>query len=358
MDLEKRFELIKGVGEEIVTEKELYELLRTKEHLVAYDGFEPSGNVHIAQGIMRAVNVNKMIKAGVKFKMLVADWHAMANDKMGGDLNKIQKVGEYLIEVWRVSGMDLSKVDFIWANDLVNKRDYWKTVIQIGRASSVKRIIRCSQIMGRKESEALSAAQIVYPLMQCADIFHLKADITQLGMDQRKVNMLAREVGPSLGYWKPVVVSHHMLMGLGRPISSEKETIESVIDLKMSKSKPASAIFMTDSEEEVKTKIRNAWCPEKGVCENPILEYCKYIIFEKFDTVKIERSKKWGGDIEFRSYKELEESFAKGKIHPLDLKKAVAYYINELIEPVRKHFEKNKKAKELYEFVKRQEVTR
>lgn len=29
--------------------------------------------------------------------------------------------------------------------------------------------------------------------MQCSDIFYLHADICQLGMDQRKVNMLARE---------------------------------------------------------------------------------------------------------------------------------------------------------------------
>ena len=89
--------------------------------------------------------------------------------------------------------------------------------MQIARNSTVQRIVRCSQIMGRKESEQLSAAQIFYPCMQCADIFHLKADITQLGMDQRKVNILAREVGPKLGFGKPVVVSHHMLMGLGEP---------------------------------------------------------------------------------------------------------------------------------------------
>lgn len=358
MDVKKRLELIKSVGEEIVTEEELYELLKTKKKLIAYDGFEPSGNVHIAQGVMRAINVNKMTKAGVKFKMLVADWHAMANNKMGGDLDVIQKVGEYLIEVWRVSGMDLSKVEFVWANDLVNTRDYWKTVVQVGRASTVKRIIRCSQIMGRKEDESLSAAQVVYPLMQCTDIFRLKADITQLGMDQRKVNMLAREVGPGLGFWKPVVISHHMLMGLGRPVSSEKQAADRVIDLKMSKSKPDTAIFMNDTQAEIKRKISKAWCPEKQVHENPILEYCRYMLFEKFDIVKIERSKKWGGDQEFKSYKEFEKSYAKGEIHPLDLKKAVAHYINELVEPVRKHFEKNKKARELYEFVKKQEITR
>lgn len=43
MDLETRLELVKGVGEEIITENELRELLGTKLHPIAYDGFEPSG---------------------------------------------------------------------------------------------------------------------------------------------------------------------------------------------------------------------------------------------------------------------------------------------------------------------------
>ena len=43
--------------------------------------------------------------------------------------------------------------------------------------------------MGRSE-EKLSGAQILYPLMQCCDIFHLNADICQLGVDQRKVFLL------------------------------------------------------------------------------------------------------------------------------------------------------------------------
>ena len=34
--------------------------------------------------------------------------------------------------------------------------------------------IRCCQIMGRNEQDELTAAQIFYPCMQCADIFFLK----------------------------------------------------------------------------------------------------------------------------------------------------------------------------------------
>jgi tyrosyl-tRNA synthetase len=357
MDLNKRIELIKEVGEEIITEEDLKKLLSEKKNPIAYDGFEPSGRIHVAQGIMRAINVNKMIKAGCKFKMWVADWHAWANNKLGGDLEKIQTCGKYLIEVWKATGMDLDNVEFVWANDAMKDVNYWKIVMQVARNSTVTRINRCCQIMGRKEGESLQSSQIFYPCMQCADIFYLGVDIAQLGMDQRKVNMLAREIGPSIGFWKPVAVHHHMLMGLGQPPSGEA-TIDRAIAMKMSKSNPDSAIFMDDSKEEIERKIKKAYCPEGIIEENPILEYCKYIIFEKFDSLKIERPEKWGGNLEFKSYKELEEAFAAKKLHPMDLKTGVSAKLNELIEPVRKHFETNKKAKELLEKVKSFQVTR
>jgi len=357
MDVKERLELIKQVGEEIITEEDLVKLLKEKKNPIAYDGFEPSGRIHIAQGIMRAINVNKMIKAGCKFKMWVADWHAWANNKLGGDLEKIQTTGKYLIEVWKATGMDLSKVEFVWANDAMKDVNYWKTVMQIARNSTVKRIIRCSQIMGRKESESLQASQIFYPCMQCADIFYLNVDIPQLGMDQRKVNMLARELGPKIGFWSPVAVHHHMLMGLGQPPAGES-SVERAITMKMSKSNPDSAIFMDDSEEEIKRKINKAYCPEGIVLENPILEYCKYIIFEKSKELKIERPVKFGGNLIINSYQELENIFLKKELHPMDLKNAVALRLIELLTPVKEHFAKNKKAKGLYEKVKGFEVTR
>ena len=76
---------------------------------------------------------------------------------------------------------------------------------------SATRIVRCSQIMGREETDELSVAQLMYPCMQCADIFFLKADICQLGMDQRKVNVLALEYCEKKKIKrKPVVLSHRM----------------------------------------------------------------------------------------------------------------------------------------------------
>lgn len=357
MDINERIKILREVGEEIISEEELIELLKNKKEPVAYDGFEPSGNIHIAQGILRAINISKIIKAGFKFKVLIADWHAAANNKFNGDLEKIRIVGEYFKEVWKACGMDTDKVEFIWASDLVKDPEYWKIVLNVARANTVTRIIRTSQIMGRSESETLSAAQILYPCMQTADIFYLKVDVAQLGMDQRKVNVLAREIGEKLGFWKPIIISHHMLMGLGKPPDTGN-TLEKAIAMKMSKSIPDSSIFMTDTEQEIKQKISKAYCPEKQIDENPIIEYCKYIIFEKFESIEIKRPEKFGGNLHIKSYNELVKLFSNGEIHPIDLKTAVAYYINELIKPVREHFENNKHAKELKEKVMSYKTTR
>ena len=357
MTPQQRLDIIKSVGAEVLTEEELVQLLKDKPHPIAYDGFEPSGKIHIAQGLLRAININKMTSAGCKFKMLVADWHGWANNKMGGDLEKIQTVGKYFIEVWKACGLDSKNVEFVWASDLLDSREYWKTVMQVARSTTLNRILRTTQIMGRSEKDTLMASQIFYPCMQAADIFHLKVDICQLGMDQRKVNILARELGPQLGFWKPIAVHHHMLMGLGEPIQSD-DPIEKAIAMKMSKSKPDSAIFMMDTEEDVKRKMKKAYCPEKQAADNPVLEYCKYIIFEKFSSIKIERPAKYGGNLEFKSYAELEKVFVNGDLHPMDLKTATAEYINKLLIPVREYFVKNVEAQKLQKLVESYQVTR
>jgi tyrosyl-tRNA synthetase len=360
LTIDQRVNLVKQVGEEITTEAELKSLLEKNENLIAYDGFEPSGKIHLAQGIVRAINVNKMIEAGFTFKMLVADWHAWANHKMGGDLEKIQIVGKYFIEVWKASGMNLDKVEFVWASELVKKEGYWDMLMKMSTKVNIPRVLRTTQIMGRSESDTLTASQILYPLMQATDIFMLNARVAQLGMDQRKVNMLARELAEDLNTWKPIIVSHHMMLGLLTPEGKVEgeEAVDRAIRMKMSKSKPDSAIFMQDSVEDVNRKIRQAWAPEGVVEENPILEYCKYIVFNKETKMLIERPDKFGGNVEYISYAELEKDYAEKKLFPLDLKNALAKYINNYLEPVRKHFIENEEARKLKELVDSYQITR
>ena len=175
--------------------------------------------------------------------------------------------------------------------------------------------------------------------------------------------MLAREIGPQLGYWKPVVVSHHMLMSLAKPPASDADKTARTIELKMSKSNPEYAIFMTDTTEDIKRKMNKAWAPEGETKENPVLEYCKYIVFESLDRlgikeITIDRPEKWGGQMKISSYEDLEKRYAAKEIHPQDLKNTVADLLDKLVEPVRKHFEENEEAKKLLQEVQSYQVTR
>ena len=349
LSIDEKIKLVKEVGEEIIKEEELRDLFEREEMPICYDGFEPSGRMHIAQGLLRAINVNRLVKAGCIFKFWIADWFAQMNNKMDGDIEKIKIVGRYFVEIWRAAGMDLRNVKFLWCSDEINKNsnDYWQSVINVARANNIDRIKRCCQIMGRKEGDALQASQIMYPCMQCTDIFFLKAGITSLGMDQRKVNMLAREYSDEVKIsHKPIIVSHHMLKSLVQGVE------------KMSKSIPDSAIFMEDTAAEVERKIKKAYCPEKNVDDNPIFDYIKYLIFPRFGKFELKRPEKYGGDKLYNTYEEMCDDYMKGNLFPADVKPNVARIINSMIEPVRKHFENDPEAKKILELVNSFKVTR
>ena len=340
-EVERKFALVRSVGEECVSDAELRSLLK-KPSFVLYDGFEPSGRMHIAQGVFKAMNVNKCTKAGGTFIFWVADWFALMNDKMGGDLERIKVVGEYLIHVWKAAGMDMSRVKFLWSSDEINKnaRSYWTQALDIARRFRVERVKRCCQIMGRLE-DSLTAAQILYPLMQCTDIFFLKADICQLGVDQRKVNMLAREYCDFAGIkLKPIILSHHMLYGLAKG------------QVKMSKSNKDSAIFMEDSYEDVERKMRNAYCPVKpenvevkseeqdmhlvqDALKNPCLDYVQHIIFCMPNATFVAAGKTYS------DFAGVRDDFLSEKLSEEDLKTGLIKSVNLLLDPVRAHFKQN-----------------
>ncbi len=88
--------------------------------------------------------------------------------------------------------------------------------------------------------------------------------------------------------------------------------------------------------------MKKAYCPEKTVEGNPVIEICKYVIFPelKDKVFLIERPEKFGGNLEFSNYEELEKAFING-LHPLDLKNSTAKYINKILEPIHKYFEKH-----------------
>lgn len=321
--------------EEVITIEELKTVLN-KPKPKAYIGFEPSGAVHL--GWIICINkIKDFIFCGFDFIVLLADWHAYINDKLDGDIKKIQLCGKYMEDCFAAMGINTNKLHFIYASDYINDAEYWEMVLKTAKASSVARVKRAMDIMGREEEEAeKDLSKLFYPAMQVSDIFYLQLDVAYGGTDQRHAHMLARDVAKKIGRTAPIAIHTPLLNSL------QASGRMNPIDAKMSKSKPETMISIHDLPEIVKNKLSKAYCPEKQIENNPVLDICKFIIFPDLNgkPFLIERAEKFGGDLEFTKYKALENEFIAG-LHPLDLKNATANHINKILAPVHAYFKKH-----------------
>jgi tyrosyl-tRNA synthetase len=344
LDTEKRLELVSRNTEEIITREEIRTLVETIAHPRAYWGFEASGMMHIGMGLVCGRKIIDMIEAGFDFIVFLADWHSWINNKLGGQMENIRTCGEYLKQCFTALGVPPS-ARYIWASDLAAEREYWEKVVRVGKSVNVSRIWRALPIMGREMDQSdLEAASTFYPCMQVADIFQMQLDVACAGMDQRKAHALARDVADKLGWRKPTSLHTHLLPGLagvGRMDTTkfdEDQQLNTQITSKMSKSIAESGVIVHDEPESIRKKLRSAYCPEKVVENNPVVEMVRYVVFPWRNTLSIERPTKYGGPITFTTTEDLESQFRQGKVHPLDLKNAVAESLVSILEPVREEF--------------------
>ncbi|MFH1544952.1 MAG: tyrosine--tRNA ligase [archaeon] len=314
-------ELIKRNTAELVTEEEIRELIKAKKNPVVYCGYEASGEVHLGH----LATITKLIdleKAGFKVKVLFADYHTWLNRKGSWEEIK-EKIGMWE-KAFKKSG--LGKAEYVLGSSFQKKNEYLDDLLTISLHTTMKRAIRSMQEIAR-DIEHATVSQTIYPLMQIVDMKYLEVDAAEAGLEHRKIHMLAREVMNKINYRKPFFVHTpviNSLLGSGG---------------KMSSSVPSSIISVRDSEEDIKKKINKAYCPEGFIEGNPLLEIMQLIVFPRVKSIEFKRDTKFGGNISFNSFRELEKAFKEKKLHPQDLKKGLSEELIELLEPVRKAFE-------------------
>ncbi len=299
---------------EIVTEEDLRALL-AKPVKKVYAGYEPSGEIHLGH----LVTVNKLVDmqaAGFEVTVLLADLHAFLNRK--GTMDRVKELAEYNKKCFE--GLGLKNVRYVLGSDLQLSRDYELLVLQLSQQVTLNRAQRSMDEVGR-QMEHPTVSQMIYPLMQAADIAMLGVDAAVGGIDQRKIHMLAREHLVNFSYPAPVCIHTPILNGLdGKKMSSSQ----------------GNYISVADSEDDIRKKCQKAFCPPE-IAENPVLQIFQYHIFPRLNEVTIRRPEKFGGDRIFISYAELEEAYRGKAIHPADLKKACGESLITLLSPVREY---------------------
>lgn len=360
MEIEEKINLITRNCQEVLTEEDLRSLIESNTQLTHYIGFEISGLIHLGTGLMSMGKITDFLKAGVKCKILLADFHSYLNNKLGGDWDNIRLATEGyfkqgLIASLKCFGVDENQVEFITGKDLyTNNLIHWETFMEVGKHTTLSRNLRSISIMGKKQGNDVDMATLFYPPLQVADIFTLRVNLTHAGMDQRKAHVIARDVAKKLKVnplknskgeiIAPVAIHQNLIAGLTGPETGKNDE-ES---LKMSKSKPNSAVFIHDTPDEIRDKVRKAYGPPKEIEFNPLINWVKTLVFwgEKNGEFKISRPEKFGGDLVYTNVDKLIEDYKSGELFPLDLKNGLADWLIEKLAPARKHFEEVKEAKE------------
>ncbi len=374
MDLENQLELItRFPATDILTVEDLRARLEMGHTLKHYIGFEISGHPHLGQGLGCMSKLVDFQKAGVETSLFLADWHTWINNKLGGDWDAIQNASHYFESILKIGvkllGGDPEKVKVVRGSDLYHNNDeYWKSLVEISKHVTIKRAMKSVSIMGREEGQGLDLAKLMYAPMQAADVFEQDLDIAHAGIDQRKVHVIVRDVGDRLRVRplirngevvKPIAIHHELWLGLNKPqtwpIPEGISRQDLFSEMKMSKSIAGTAVFMSDSEQDIRKKLKKAFCPEKVTDFNPVMNWAKHLVFRTNDVFVINRKPKFGGDLQYETFSKLEQDFVSGEIHPLDLKNAMADLLVDLLRPARELVEKNP---DLIEPIKKAGITR
>jgi len=299
---------------EVVTEEDLRALLPRPKKRV-YAGYEPSGEIHLGH----LVTINKLVDlqaAGFEVTVLLADLHAFLNRK--GTMEKVRELADYNRRCFE--GLGLKNVQYVLGSDVQLNRDYELLVFRLSQEITLNRATRSMDEVGRQMDHP-TVSQMIYPIMQMADIALLEADVAVGGIDQRKIHMLAREHLINFGFPAPVCIHTPILNGLdGKKMSSSL----------------GNYISVADTETEIRKKCQKAFCPP-GIADNPVLQIFQYHIFPRTPEITVRRPEKFGGDRSFVSYPDLETAYGNGEIHPLDLKKACGESLIEILAPVREY---------------------
>ena len=338
MDIEQKFQLIIRNTEEVITADELKKLLQEKKKPSVYLGTAITGRPHIGYFVW-VLKLADFLKAGFKVKLLLADIHGALDGTAWDILEKRYEYYSTLIPLmFECVGADSKEFEIVKGSSFQMKEEYFYDILKMSTAVTINDCKRAAaEVVKFGDNPKLSG--LIYPIMQALDEEHLGVDIQYGGIDQRKILMFARENAHHVGYKPRIEIMTPLIPGL--------------VGKKMSSSDPKTKIDLLDDEEVIIKKIKGAECAEGIIEDNGVLAFTKYVIMvvkgDRGEPFIVERPEKFGGNVKYMNYESLEKDFAAKKLHPLDLKTALAKEINNFLKPIRdKHKQLEKIAASAY----------
>lgn len=326
------FNLLTRHLSEVIGIDEIKEKLKTKKTLNIYWGTAPTNAPHLAY-FLPLIKIRDFIQSGRVFiTILLADVHSYLDEGFDSISLVEQRTNYYefvIKEMLKSLGINDSMYEIRRGSSYQFSLAYIRDLLEFTTLISVNQAKRAGTDVVKSKKDP-SLASLLYPLMQCIDEIQLDADIQLGGSDQRKIFSLSRDYSVRRGREKCAYFINPLIPALGKKG-------------KMSASGEAGKISLTESDEVIKAKIMKAWCVEtvSDISTDPVLALTKFLIFPTRESVTIERQEKWGGNVTFNCFEDLEQDWIDGKLSGVDLKQNLVKWVCDLIAPVRNALQAN-----------------
>jgi tyrosyl-tRNA synthetase len=210
--------LKRGVAE-IITERELLELLNSRRILNLKQGFDPSApDIHLGH-VVGLKKLRQFQELGHKVTLIVGDWTARIGDPSGQSATRPMlspkqvenNAQTYMEQFFKV--VDKDKTQLRWQSEWFS-RFTLDEVIRLASRFTIAQLLAREDFNKRYNSGSpISLAEMLYPLLQGYDSVAIKADVEFGGIDQKFNCLVGRELQQSAGQAPQQVFLVPLLVG-------------------------------------------------------------------------------------------------------------------------------------------------
>ncbi len=216
----EQLEIIKRGSDELISEEELLNKLKTRKQLVVKAGFDPTApDLHLGHTVL----LNKLRHfqdLGHRVVFLIGDFTGMIGDPTGKNVTRPALTSEevqsnartYEEQVFKILDANLTQVAF---NSEWMRKFSPEDLIKLASKYTVARMLERDDFGKRfRDGRSIAIHEFLYPLVQGYDSVALEADIELGGTDQKFNLLVGRDMQRSHGMEPQCILTMPLLEGL------------------------------------------------------------------------------------------------------------------------------------------------
>ncbi len=281
-------------------------------------GDRPTGPLHLGHYVGTLANRVRLQDQYEVF-LVVADYHALTRTVEKEHVAATRQYTRDLVLDYLSVGIDPEKTTIYVQSDVPSVCELHLLFSMLTTVPRLERVPSLKEVMDAEHIENPSYGLLGYPVLQAADILHVRANLVPVGKDQESHVELTRELARRFNFlYGDVFPEPDALIGdVPTLLGTDGKA-------KMSKSL-GNAILLSDSAEEVDRKVRGMYTDPTRVRAdipanpegNPVFQY-----HDAFNPDKAE-------------VEDLKSRYRQGKVGDVEVKRKLAKALNEFLEPVR-----------------------